>query len=186
MNALFDELRRRKVFRTAVGYLAVAFIVLQVADLTFEPLGFSASAYRVVIVLVAIGFPIALVLSWIFELRSESPATAPGGLPRFASSALVVVGALLVAGFAVTRWDAPLAAMRTVSNSPVAGAARVRLENATYENYVRGRYHLRYSSENHLDSAVVLLQSVIRDKPDFAAAHAGLALAFMTLHGAYR
>lgn len=68
---LFSELRRRKVFRTAAGYLAAAFVLLQVADLTFEPLGLPGSAYRILIIVAALGFPIALVLSWFFDLRRE-------------------------------------------------------------------------------------------------------------------
>jgi tetratricopeptide (TPR) repeat protein len=186
MKAFFHELRRRKVFRTAVAYLATAFIALQVADLTFEPLGFSAAAYRVLIVTVAVGFPLALVLSWIFELRSERPLPAARGWPRLGAGAVIVVGALLIAGFAVMRWDQTGAALHTVSNSSVAGAARVRLSEATYENYVRARYHLNFNSEEHLDSAVVLLQRVLQDKPDFAGAHAALASTYMTLTAAAR
>ena len=72
MSRLFSELRRRKVFNTAATYLAVAFVVLQVADLTFEPLGLPASAYRALIILAAVGFPLALVLSWLFDIRRDT------------------------------------------------------------------------------------------------------------------
>src|SRR5437868_9917458 len=71
MTNLFTELRRRKVFRTAAAYLAGAFIVLQVADLTFEPLGISAGYYRALIVAAGVGFPIAIALSWFFDVRRE-------------------------------------------------------------------------------------------------------------------
>jgi tetratricopeptide (TPR) repeat protein len=186
MKALFDELRRRKVFRTAVAYLATAFVALQVADLTFEPLGLTPAAYRILIALVAIGFPIALVLSWAFDLRSELPRTGQQRTQRIITAAIIVVGAMLVAGFAITRWDAPHLATRTVSNSDVKGAARVRLDEATYDTYVRARFHISQGSEENLDSAVVLLQRVIQSKPDFAGAHAALAIAYMTLYSAAR
>ena len=68
-ESLFSELKRRKVFPTAAAYLAAAFVVLQVADLTFEPLGLPAGAYRGLIILTAIGFPLALLLSWFFDVR---------------------------------------------------------------------------------------------------------------------
>src|SRR5688572_8826989 len=73
LEHLLSELRRRRVFRTAAAYLAGAFIVLQVADLTFEPLGLPASAYRVLIIIAAVGFPLALIASWFFDVkRAES------------------------------------------------------------------------------------------------------------------
>ncbi len=73
LEHLLSELRRRRVFRTAAAYLAGAFIVLQVADLTFEPMGLPASAYRALIIVAAVGFPLALVASWFFDVkRAES------------------------------------------------------------------------------------------------------------------
>lgn len=72
MSNLFSELRRRKVFRTAAAYLAAAFVVLQVADLTFEPLGLSPELYRGLVLVAGIGFPVAILLSWFVDLRRES------------------------------------------------------------------------------------------------------------------
>lgn len=72
---LLSELRRRRVFRTAAAYLAGAFVVLQAADLTFEPLGLPASAYRVLIIVAAVGFPLALLASWFFDVKRA--ATRP-------------------------------------------------------------------------------------------------------------
>ncbi|HEY0673857.1 MAG TPA: hypothetical protein VGD27_16385, partial [Longimicrobiales bacterium] len=73
LERLVAELRRRRVFRTAAAYLATAFVVLQVADLTFEPLGLPASAYRILIIIAGVGFPLALAASWFFDVkRAES------------------------------------------------------------------------------------------------------------------
>lgn len=103
---LFDELRRRKVFRTAAAYLAAAFVVLQAADLTFEPLGFSAGAYRAIIIVAAAGFPVALLLSWFYDIRSTDD-----GVPRTYRSIptyVVVAGVILLTGafsyYAITRY----------------------------------------------------------------------------------
>ena len=101
----FSELRRRRVFRTAGAYLAGAFIVLQVADLVFEPLGFPAAAYRALIVATAVGFPVALVLSWFFDVRKSEDR------PRFTSKTaaigagvfLLLVTAAMVYGI-VRHW----------------------------------------------------------------------------------
>ena len=73
LEHLISELRRRRVFRTAAAYLAGAFVVLQAADLTFEPLGFPANAYRALIIIAGLGFPIAVIASWFFDVkRAES------------------------------------------------------------------------------------------------------------------
>ena len=92
----FGELKRRKVFRVAAAYVVVAWLLLQVADVTFEPLGLPAWAQTFVIVLAAIGFPFACIFAWVYDVtpqgvertpRSEEPreegppaATAPEAL----------------------------------------------------------------------------------------------------------
>jgi TolB-like protein/Tfp pilus assembly protein PilF len=65
---LFSELRRRRVFRVAAVYGAVAFVIAQVADIAFPALRLPEWALTLVVVLLIIGFPVALVLSWIFDL----------------------------------------------------------------------------------------------------------------------
>lgn len=68
------ELRRRKVYRAAIVYAAAAFVVWQVADLAFPYLGLPDSAVTLVLALTILGFPVALVLAWSYELRPEDPA----------------------------------------------------------------------------------------------------------------
>lgn len=105
MSNLFDELRRRRVFRTAGAYLAGAFVVLQVADLTFEPLGFSASAYRFLIILAAVGFPIALMLSWFFDVRRSESRPRMRMRSGIALAAFVVVCTAAMAYGIVRHWN---------------------------------------------------------------------------------
>jgi adenylate cyclase len=68
------ELRRRKVYQVAVVYAAVAFVVWQVADIAFPSLGLPETAVGIVLVLTLLGFPVALVLAWAYELRPEEPS----------------------------------------------------------------------------------------------------------------
>ncbi len=63
----FAELKRRKVFRVAAVYGAVAFVVLQVADILVPALHLPDSFTTGIAVLSLLGFPIALVLAWAFE-----------------------------------------------------------------------------------------------------------------------
>ena len=73
MNAkkFFTELKRRKVYRVAVGYAVLAWLLIQIATQVFPFLDIPAWVIRLVIVLLAMGFPIALLLSWAFDLTSK-------------------------------------------------------------------------------------------------------------------
>jgi adenylate cyclase len=75
-----QELQRRKVFRVAVAYLIVAWLVIQIADTTFDPLQLPEWSQTLVVVLAMIGFPVALVLAWAFDatpdgIKKTEPAT---------------------------------------------------------------------------------------------------------------
>lgn len=75
LRALISELRRRKVMRVALAYIIIAWVLIQVADATFEHLPLPSGSETLVIVLLLIGFPLALVLAWAYEFT-------PGGLKR--------------------------------------------------------------------------------------------------------
>ncbi len=66
-----SELKRRKVFQVAAVYLVVAWLIMQVVDVVNEPLRLPEWFATVAILLVAIGFPIALIISWAFDLTPE-------------------------------------------------------------------------------------------------------------------
>jgi len=88
----FAELRRRKVFRVAVVYLVAAWLVIQVADAVFEPIGLPAWSLKLVIVLAALGFPIACALAWAFDVTPRGIERTPAITP-----ALGAVGSSKVA-----------------------------------------------------------------------------------------
>jgi TolB-like protein/Tfp pilus assembly protein PilF len=68
---LFAELKRRNVYKVAVAYAIVGWLLIQIATSTFPVLEIPAWGARLVIALVLLGFPIALVLAWAFELTPE-------------------------------------------------------------------------------------------------------------------
>ena len=68
---VFQELKRRKVVRLGVVYALVGFGIIEVAANTFQSLGVPEWGVTFVIALVILGFPLALVLSWIFDLTPE-------------------------------------------------------------------------------------------------------------------
>jgi adenylate cyclase len=116
------ELKRRKVFRVAAAYGAAAFVVLQVADIAFAGLGLPDWALTLVLALVLLGFPIALVLAWVFDLTRQgvrrTEAAGPEEIAEIVSAppahrwpsgllALFGVAALVVGAWWVGRSTAP-------------------------------------------------------------------------------
>ena len=82
----FGELKRRNVYKVAVAYAIVGWLLVQIATQVFPFLEIPNWVVRLVIVLVAIGFPIALVIAWAFELTPE-------GLKRMEDVDLPIGGA---------------------------------------------------------------------------------------------
>jgi len=70
-SAFLTELRHRRVFRVAAVYACVAFIIFQIVDATFVPLHLPDWAGTLVVVLLVLGFPIAVGLAWAFDLTEE-------------------------------------------------------------------------------------------------------------------
>lgn len=87
-----EDLKRRKVFKVAIGYAVGAFVLMQVADATFEPLNLPAWSASLVLWLLVLGFPVALFLAWALEatpegIRKTSPETPQGGADPTPASA---------------------------------------------------------------------------------------------------
>jgi TolB-like protein/Tfp pilus assembly protein PilF len=68
---IFQELKRRNVFRVGAAYVVVAWLLIQVAETIFPLFGFDETPARIVVILLAIGFVPALIVSWVFELTPE-------------------------------------------------------------------------------------------------------------------
>ena len=66
-----DELRRRRVIRVALVYIVVSWLVIQVAETTFPPLLLPAWSVTLVVILLVIGFPIAVILAWAYQVEPD-------------------------------------------------------------------------------------------------------------------
>jgi serine/threonine-protein kinase len=113
------ELRRRKVYRAAIVYAAAAFVIWQVADLAFPYLGLPDTAVTLVLALTILGFPVALVLAWAYELRPEDSVVADVPTEESARAA---------------RADAFLAHPTTTEPDPRADIARGTIAVLPFEN----------------------------------------------------
>jgi TolB-like protein/Tfp pilus assembly protein PilF len=114
LRNFFAELKRRNVYKVAIAYGVIAWLLVQIATQTFPFLEIPNWMVRAVIVLVLLGFPIALVIAWAFELtpeglkRTESADELPKKSTRSHAWIYVVVvaGAISVSLFFFGRYTA--------------------------------------------------------------------------------
>jgi len=71
MGQFFEELKRRKVLRVAIAYLAVSWLLIQIFETLFPIFGQSDALVRLAVILLIIGFPLILIFSWLYELTPE-------------------------------------------------------------------------------------------------------------------
>lgn len=142
----FAELKRRKVFRVAAVYGAASFAILEASDILFPRIGLPDWTVTFVAVLALIGFPVALVVAWVYERTSaglrrtgeaetgelEAIASAPAasrwpvGLAAAAGTVLLMVGAWWALGWqsspreASATGDRPSGAYESIAVLPFA------------------------------------------------------------------
>ena len=131
----FAELKRRNVYKVAVGYAVVGWLLIQVATQVFPFFEIPNWGVRLVVLLIVVGFPIALVIAWAFELtpggikRTEEADRVYPGRSRGRAWIYVVISAgLLSAGlFFLGRYTAPNE--NKIGNVPAKSIAVLPFEN---------------------------------------------------------
>ena len=84
--SFIEELKRRKVFRVAASYAVVAFIIMQLVEILFPMFNFPQWTQQFTVIIVLLGFPIAVILSWVFDktpqgyIKTESSTQKIGEL----------------------------------------------------------------------------------------------------------
>ena len=127
---LFEELKRRNVFRVGIAYLAIAWVLLQITDVIAPILVLPDWLARAVLFLLAIGFPIVLLLAWAYELtpdgikaekdidRSEPGSTVTG---PWVSRLIIVFLAIAVVLLLAERFTGGASEEAPVAGSEPAG-----------------------------------------------------------------
>jgi len=165
LAAFISELRHRRVFRVAIVYAGVAFIVFQVADFTFPALHVPDWFSSAVVVLLALGFPIAVGLAWAFDLTAEGLVRAkPKREPTAAkaphhivignkSLAVIAVLAVIVAVWALLREPSP-------GGAPITSIAVLPLDNMSgdpeQEYFTEGMHEAIITNLNRLSALKVI------------------------------
>lgn len=70
-KSFWSELKRRNIFRVATAYMVVGWLIIQVGEATFAALQLPSWALTAVMVFLIIGFYIALILAWAFEMSPK-------------------------------------------------------------------------------------------------------------------
>jgi TolB-like protein/Flp pilus assembly protein TadD len=103
MSGFFEELKRRKVYRVAIAYIVASWALAQGIAQVLPVFDIPNSRIRVVILLLLIGFPIALVLAWIFDITpsgiERTSKAQPASLPARRRRSVVWLG---IAGIAIS------------------------------------------------------------------------------------
>ncbi|MEN7344112.1 MAG: tetratricopeptide repeat protein, partial [Pseudomonadota bacterium] len=125
--SFLQELKRRNVYRVGITYLAASWVALQLADVVLENLDLPSWAFKALLALIAIGFPIAIGLAWAFEMTSDglkretndaSATTKPATTSQYIQ--LVVIAVLAVAvGYLVVDKFRTAAKPQSVASSIV-------------------------------------------------------------------
>jgi TolB-like protein len=114
--SFFEELKRRNVFRVAIGYAITAWLLLQFIDLVLENVNAPDWVMQVFMLALAIGFPLAIFFAWAFEMtpegvkreseidRSQSITTKTG---RKMDRSIIIILALALAYFAYDKFSSP-------------------------------------------------------------------------------
>src|ERR1700757_1246339 len=107
MSSFFEELQRRKVYRVAAAYIVAAGFLIQIASATFPAWELPNWSLRLVIVLLLIGFPIALLLAWAYDITPQgiqSTPKTPGAHRRRNLILLIVTGGIVSASAGFFLW----------------------------------------------------------------------------------
>jgi TolB-like protein/cytochrome c-type biogenesis protein CcmH/NrfG len=134
-RALLAELKRRNVYKVAIAYAVVAWLLIQVATQVFPFFEIPNWVVRLVVLVIIVGFPIALIIAWAFELTPEGLKRTEFAdkLPKRPSEnrvwlyVVVLAGALSVSLFFLGRYTAPI-------QRGAAGAAEKSIAILPFEN----------------------------------------------------
>ena len=105
MSPFWSEIRRRNVIKVAAAYLIVAWVLIQIADIVAPQLSLPDWVPRFVTFILLLGFPLALVLAWVFDVSREGIKTEAGSKrDKTFFIAAGVLGAIVIGWYA---WDRP-------------------------------------------------------------------------------
>jgi TolB-like protein/Flp pilus assembly protein TadD len=98
MSGFFEELQRRKVYRVAAAYIIAAGFIIQIGSAVFPAWELPNWTLRLVVVVLLMGFPIALILAWAYDVTPQGIRATPGSHRRRNLLMLIASGVVISAG----------------------------------------------------------------------------------------
>jgi len=119
MSGFFEEVKRRKVYRVAIAYAVASWALAQGLAQVLPVFEIPNSVTRVAIALMLVGFPVALVLGWMFDVTPQGITTTPATAPRrqIRRNVLLLTGIGVLMSVAVGFFVLPRASARKVDKS---------------------------------------------------------------------
>lgn len=119
MSGFFEELQRRKVYRVAAAYIIAAGFIIQIASAVFPAWELPNWTFRLLVVLLLTGFPIALILGWAFDvtregIRATTPTAAETHLRR---NMVILIATGVIVSVAAGFFLLPRASARKIDKS---------------------------------------------------------------------
>jgi Tfp pilus assembly protein PilF len=163
---LWKELHRRRVFGALIGYSVIVWVLLQIASVIYQPLGAPPWAMTWTVLIAALGFPIAAVLAWSFDLTRDGIVrthSLPGSGSRLRQLAPLLVVLVVVSALGYGLWG--------VYSPRAGGEGRV----VATERALEGRQWWSQRTPESLAKAKAAFEQAIAADPQFAAGYTGLA-----------
>jgi TolB-like protein/Flp pilus assembly protein TadD len=129
IDNFFAELKRRNVYKVAVAYAVVAWLLIQAASILFPTFEAPAWVMKVFVTIIILGFPVALVFSWAFEITPEGIKRESEVAPDQSVTAhtgrkivgITVVVAVIAAGLMIFQFLRPTASTKLANGPAVSG-----------------------------------------------------------------
>src|SRR3989440_5577526 len=117
MSGFFEELKRRKVYRVAAAYIIAAGFIIQIASAVFPAWELPNWAFRFVVVLLLIGFPISLILAWAYDLTPQGIRATPAPRTHRRQNLIILIAIGVVVSAVGGFFLFPRASARNVEKS---------------------------------------------------------------------
>ena len=117
MSGFFEELQRRKVYRVAAAYIVAAGFIIQIGSAVFPAWELPNWTLRLVIVLLLIGFPIALILAWAYDVTPQGIRATPAPTTHRRRNIYLLVAAGIIVSSVAGFFLLPRASARKIDKS---------------------------------------------------------------------
>jgi adenylate cyclase len=134
--SIIEELRRRNVFRVGIAYVVITWLLLQVADVVLNNIDAPDWVFRAILLVLVMGFPIALLFAWAFEmtpegLKKEKDVDRSQSITQATAHKLdIVVIGLMAVALVYFTWDKFLGGATDNAAMPLATPVTVQLDDA--------------------------------------------------------